>query len=264
MTRSTIQYQSTPTIRNLIGFILFLISTWVFAAKGHIFLGGTIAASKATMGNNNPIINYYDDNLTDAYPLHNRHTNTAIIGLISGYEFERAGLIPAIALGFGVYGTPGAYDYKGQVIETAIGDPSSTLYNYQYHVNSTRLMFEAQFTGALLEQLAPFITMGMGPAWNRLSGYKESPVDNTGYVALPPFQSHTNTNFAYQVGLGVGYAFNFDHIAADYQHERISLGYRYANLGDTSFGTRGAVYPYSLNTGRLSSNEAYLIYTHLF
>ena len=115
-----------------------------------------------------------------------------------------------------------------------------------------------------MEQFVPFINIGIGSAWNRLNGYKESPVDSTGYVALPPFQSHTNSNFAYQVGLGVGYAFNFDRYEADYQHERISLGYRYVNLGDASFGTRGAVYPYSLDTGRLISNEAYLTYTHLF
>ncbi len=259
-----IRYQSKQTSRNLAGLILFLISTSVFSANGHIFLGGTIGASEAIMSNNTPTINYYNGNLMDAYPLHRKHANAAIIGVNSGYEFEGDGLIPAIALGLGVYATPGDFDYKGQLIETAIGDPSSALYNYKYHVNSTRLMFETQFTWTLLKKFVPFINIGMGPAWNRLSGYKESPVDSTGYVALPPFQSHTNINFTYQAGLGVGYAFNFDRGAADYQHERIALGYRYVNLGDNSFGTRGAVYPYSLDTGRLTSNEAYLTYTHLF
>jgi opacity protein-like surface antigen len=259
-----IQYQNNQISRNFTGLILFLISTSVFAANGHIFLGGTIGASEAIIGNNNPTIRYYDGNLTDAYPLHAKHTNTATIGVNSGYAFEGDGLIPAIALSLGFYGTPGDYDYQGQLIETAIGDPSSTLYNYQYHVNSTRLIFEAQFAWTLLEKFAPFINMGIGPAWNRLGDYKENPVDSTGYVALPPFQSHNNTNFAYQIGLGIGYSFNFDRHVADYQHERISLGYRYVNLGNTSFGTRGTVYPYSLDIGRLISNEAYLTYTHLF
>jgi opacity protein-like surface antigen len=242
--------------------ILFLFSTSTFATHGHTYLGGTIGASKAIMGNSNPTITYYDGNLTDAYPVHGRQASTAIIGINGGYEFVGAGYMPAIALGLGIYGMPGDYDYKGQLIETAIGDPSSMLYNYKYHVNSTRLMFETQFTW-LFEKIAPFINIGFGPAWNRLSGYTESPVDSTAYVALPPFQSRTNTNFAYQLGLGVGYAFNFKRGVSE-NHDRISLGYRYVNLGNTSFGTRGAVYPYNLDTGKLTSNEVYLSYTHLF
>ena len=254
---------SVKASKKLSWLTIFLFSTSAFATHGHIYLGGTIGASKATVGNSNPTIQYYDGNLTDAYPIHGRHANTAIIGVNGGYEFVGACPMPAIGLGLGVYGTSGDYDYKGQLIETAIGDPSSTLYNYKYHVNSTRLMFETQFTWMLLEKLAPFINIGIGPAWNRLSGYTENPVDSTGYVALPPFQSHTHTNFAYQVGLGVGYAFNFSRCVSDY-HERISLGYRYVNSGNTSSGTRGAVYPYHLDTGRLTSNEVYLGYTHLF
>ena len=253
-----IQYQSKHANRNLAWVILFLISTSVYAVNGHVFLGGTIGLNKARMGNNNTTINYYDGNLTDAYPLNRNDANTATIGINSGYEFQGSGLIPAIALGLGIYGTPVGYDYKGQLVETAIGDPSSTLYDFKYHVHSTRLLLEAQFTWALLEKFAPFINMGIGPARNRLSGYEETPVDNTGYVPLPPFQSHASTDFAYQLGLGVGYAWG------NYQQERISLGYRYVNLGNTTFGTRGDVYPYRLDTGRLTSNEVYLTLTHLF
>lgn len=256
-----IQYQSKQKFSWV---ILFLFSTSVFAANGHMYFGGTIGASEATVGNTNPTIKYYDGNLTDAYPVHDRHATTALIGVNGGYEFVGAGYMPAIALGLGIYGTPWEYDYKGQVIETAIGDLSSTLYNYKYNIVSTRFMIETQFT-LMLGKLAPFLNIGIGPAWNRLNGYRESSVDGTGCVEqLPTFQSHTNTNFAYQVGLGVGYAFNFKSYVLDYLHERISLGYRYVNLGETSFGTRGAVYPFNLNMGRLSSNEVYLSYTHLF
>jgi opacity protein-like surface antigen len=262
--QSSISKQTNKqTNKRLSWLIIFLFPASVFAANGHIYLGGTIGASVAEVGNSNPRINYYDGFLTDAYPIHRSHATTAIIGLNGGYEFVGEGLTPAIALGLGIYGTPGEYDYKGQLVETAEGDPSSTLYNYKYNINSTRLMLEAQFTW-MLERFEPFINIGVGSAWNRISGYKESPVDSTGYVPLPPFQSRTNTNFAYQVGLGVGYAFNFSRCMSNYQHERISLGYRYVNLGDASFGTRGVVYPYSLDTGRLTSNEVYLTYTHLF
>lgn len=62
----------------------------------------------------------------------------------------------------------------------------------------------------------------------------------------------------------MGYAFNFKKSISDYQHERILLGYRYVNLGDASFGTRGEVYPYRLDMGNLTTNEIYLIFMHLF
>lgn len=247
--------------------ILFLVSAFTtssaFALIGHPYLGGTIGASIAENGNNNPQINYYDGFLTDAYPINGSHPTTSSIGVNGGYEFAGERFLPAIALGLGVYGTPGEYDYKGQLIETTLGDSGSTLYDYKFHIKSMRLMVEAQFTW-ILEQFAPFVAIGAGTAWNRLSGYTESPIDSTGYVALPPFQSRTNTHFTYQIGLGVGYAFNFARSRSGYQHERISLGYRYVNLGNASFGTRGAVYPYRLSMGRLTTNEIYLIYTHLF
>lgn len=257
-----LQYQSKQKLSWL---IVLLFSTSLFAANGHVYLGGTVGTSGAIVGNTNPTINYYDGSLTDAYPIHGRHANTTLIGMNGGYEFTGVGLRLAIALGLGMYGTLGNYDYKGQVIETAIGDSSSTLYNYKFHVASTRFMLEAQFTWTLLEKFAPFINIGIGPAWERLSGYTESSVDSPGCTALPPpFQSQTNTNFAYQAGLGIGYAFNFKRYVSDYSHERISLGYRYVNLGDTSFGTRGAVYPHNLDIGRITSNEVYINYMHLF
>lgn len=250
--------------KKLVGWlILFFLSTSPFAASGHIYLGGTIGASMVKIGNSNPIIHYYNHQLTDAYPVQGKYATTPVIGINGGYEFAGAGLTPAIAIGLGMYDTPIDDSYRGQLIETAIGDPSSTLYHYIYNVSSTRLMLEAQCRWILLGKFVPFINVGMGPAWNRLNGYTESPVDNTGYVALPPFQSRSHTYFAYQAGLGVGYAFNLGHCTSGYLHERISLGYQYVDLGNASFGTRGVVYPYRLDVGRLTNHEIYLTYTHL-
>jgi hypothetical protein len=243
--------------------VLLFFSTTIFASTNYPYLGATLGTSIAEVGNKHPHIIYYNGDLNDAYPSRGNHVSTAIMSINGGYEFGGVGWIPSIAFGLGIYNTLGNYGYKGQLIETAMGDPSSTLYDYKYQVNNTSLMLEAQFIW-IVRKFAPFINIGAGSAWNRMSGYKENPVNDTGYVPVPPFQSHTNTNFAYQAGFGVGYAFDFANGMSGYQHERISLGYRYANLGDASFGTRGAVYPYSLDTGRLTTHELYLAYTHLF
>jgi opacity protein-like surface antigen len=115
-----------------------------------------------------------------------------------------------------------------------------------------------------IKHFTPYVDIGLGSAWTQTNGYTETVATTDGYVSLSAFQNHTNRHFAYQAGLGVGYAFNISGIKTDFQHERISVGYRYVNLGNASFGTRGSTYPYKLNLGRLSSNDLYLSYTHLF
>ena len=257
------QYQSK---QKLIGLLLCLFSTTAFAASGNIYLGGSMGASLAKVGSGTRQITYDGGKLTDAYPIDGKHATAPLFSLNAGYEFmgDYATTMPAIALGVGVYSTLGSnLDFNGNVTETAAGDPGTTLYNYKYNVSSTRVMAEAQFSW-LLGRFAPFINGGAGTAWNHASGYSETPTTKTGFVALAPFQSHTNTNFAWQAGFGVSYVFNFNKSKARYWLERISIGYRYAHLGEASFGTRGTAYPYSLNTGTLTSNEIYLSYTHLF
>lgn len=244
--------------------LIYIISTSVFASNGHVFLGAIVGSSSTSISHTNPSINYYDGYLTDDYPIHERHTTNTVVGINGGYEFVGTGRMPAISVGVGIYPTQGNANYTGQLVETALGDPSSTLYNYQFQLTSSRLMLESQLTWTLFDKISPFINIGIGSARTRFSGYSESVVGSTGYVALPPFQSHTNTNFAYQIGVGIGYAFNFVSKNPSYPQERISLGYRYVNLGSTSSGLRGAVYPYKLNLGKITQNELYLSYTHLF
>lgn len=243
-------------------FSLFLLSQSAFATLGHPYVGGTVDLSFAEMGNTNSQITYYDGQLTDSYPLNSNNSTRAVLGLNGGYEFSGACYRPAIALGLGVYTAPTAYSFHGQVNESAGGDPSFLLYNYHYNVRSTRAMAEAQFSWQI-RKFAPFINVGIGSAWNRLSGYKENVATPDGYVVQPPFQSKTAANFAYQVGAGVAYTFNFCG-NDDFRHERISLGYRYVNAGNLSSGIRDADYPYDLNAGDLKTNSVYLGYTHFF
>lgn len=250
--------------QTLIGLIFSFCAGSLFAAEGHPYLGGSMGVSLSKIGNSNPVIHYDDDDLlTDAYPIRRARSNRLLMSGNTGYEFTGCRAIPSLALGLGLYGTPADYTYKGQLVETALDDPSTTLYDYSFNINSLRLMAEAQLSWTL-GNVVPFIQGGIGPAWNRLSGYSEAPVNNSGFVALPPFQTHNNTNFAYQAGAGLGYGFNFAGHCSEFKHERLALGYRYANLGDASFKSRGSVYPHPLNFGKLTSNEIYLSYTHLF
>jgi hypothetical protein len=243
-------------------FALFFFSIPAIAASGNMYIGTSLGAGMMTVAHRSPVITY-DEVIMDAYPLNKNHASAPIMSLNAGYEFSGVKWKPAIAFGLGVYGNLANESYHGQLIETVEGDESSTLYNYSYDINSTRVMAELQLTW-MLGQVSPFINVGVGPAWNKMNGYMEMAVDSTGYPALPPFQSQTHVNIAYQAGFGVSTAFNFAGSQSPVSQERISVGYRYVNLGSTSFGTRGADYPYSLDTGLLKTNEVYLGYTHLF
>lgn len=245
-------------------FILSFFSVSAFSAPGHFYVGSSLGASFADLDKHSPSISYFSGTLiTDDYPLNDDDATASIFSLNGGYEFMGAGWRPAIMLGAGVYTNLADYDYNGQLVETVQGNRGTTLYDYHYHLDSFRVMGEAQLTW-MLGRISPFINLGIGPAWNHIGGYKETAVTSNGYTALPPFESDTNTNFAYQLGFGLSTGFNFSNVNDDFWHERISIGYRYANLGETSFDTRGSAYPHELHVGRFTTNDIYLNFTHLF
>jgi opacity protein-like surface antigen len=250
---------------SLVSFVaLCVISFPVFSATGHMYAGASLGGSYAHIGNSSPQITYSSGvPIIDDYPLGSQNVSTTMLSLNGGYEYPGANWMPAIAVGLGLYTNPADYDFNGQVIETVTGEAPARLYNYTYNINNTRLMAEVQLTW-LMKHLSPFISFGAGPGWNRTNSYMESVVTSTGFVALPPFQSRNNLNLAYQAGIGVSFAFNYANPAADFLQDRISIGYRYVNMGQTSFGTRGVEYPHSLNTGSLQTNDIYISYTHLF
>lgn len=236
------------------------------ASVGQFYLGADGGASIVAIGNQNPQITYYNSLITDAYPVSNQHDTTLMLGLNGGYEWQGNRMRPTVAIGLGAYGTPGQYDYHGQVSETAVGSSPQPLYNNQFQISSFRLMAETKLSWVLKNGLTPLVDIGVGSAWNHLEGYKETvSVSNTdGYISLPPFQSKTNTNFAYQVGVGLGYSFNFKSNTDSVLHNSITLEYRYVDLGSNSFNTRGSYYPYSLNLGDLTTQEIFLNVTHIF
>jgi hypothetical protein len=126
--------------------LLFLssFSTLSFAADSHFYLSGAVGSSSLSIGNGNPQVNYYNGFLNDAYPPQKSNNSSFLFSLKGGYELiDSVGLRPAVSLGLGLYTMPSEYGYSGQLIETALGDPSSVLYNYKYNITSTRLMADA-------------------------------------------------------------------------------------------------------------------------
>lgn len=233
--------------------LLCLVPT--LSAHAATWLGASLAASNASLGNSAPRISYFSgDTITDTYPPSHSRTTRAAFGINGGYEWAPTVASARLSLGLGLYRNASRYPFSGSVFEAAAGDPGSTLYDYHYKASSTRIMAEGQATW-LVGTWMPFVNLGIGPAINRFSGYDETGINDNSYPPLPAFQSHNSTRFAWQAGLGAGIALG---------HGRLNAGYRYVNAGKTSFGTRGPDYPWRLNTGTLSTNDLYLAYIWLF
>jgi len=241
-------------------YLLMLLPMHVFAAPIYYYpyLSGTLGAGQGNLSTSNPSIRYAG--LLDQYPLASQYSKSILYGLNGGVQFANEEKCFAIDIGLGIYSEPN-YNYRGSLNET--DDATIMLANYRFNVSTLRLMVEAQFN-IVLGSFSPFISGGLGAARNYANNYSESPNTSSLYIPLPPFQSQTTTQFAYQLGGGVSYLFNTTKKPLAYKQERVSLGYRYVNSGQVPFGTRGSVYPHTLNVGNLWQNEIYFSYTHLF
>jgi hypothetical protein len=244
-----------PYHRKVLGVILSFLPVLTFASSWHAYLGGDGGTSIANIGNPNPDITYYNDQISDTYPLNNRTDMVGMWGLNAGLTHVGSGAFPTIGLGLGFYEIAPS-NQIGQVNE-AIGSDSQTLYDYQFRLTSYSLMAEIKLSWELANHLEPLLEVGIGPAWNQIKDYSETvaPANTNGYVALSPFQSKTNRDLAYQIGMGIGYVYDQNHI---------SVEYRYVDLGNISTNTRGTEYPYALNFGDLTTQEVFLNFTHVF
>lgn len=85
-------------------FVLSFFSNCAISAPGHFYVGSSLGASFANLGNHTPNISYRSGALiTDAYPLKDDDTTASIFSLNGGYEIAGEGWKPAIMLGVGYY-----------------------------------------------------------------------------------------------------------------------------------------------------------------
>lgn len=131
---------------------------------------------------------------------------------------------------------------------------SSTIgYDYQYVVVSHVVWLDNQLDIISWKKWTPFVDASIGSAFNTARHYRENPVE------LPPrpsaaFANHTNTQFAWRVGVGLNYALEWHECVG-----QISLEYRYSDLGNVNTGA-SVTYP-SVNhalSQRLTNSEIIL------
>jgi opacity protein-like surface antigen len=102
--------------------------------------------------------------------------------------------------------------------------------NYRLSAQSFSLLLESRAIFAA-HRIQPFVIADIGAAWNHLQRYNEVPTDpNSSATANPNvFRNNTQTNFAFEVGLGAQ-----TQIYNDKKHHvsySAALSYRYFNFG---------------------------------
>jgi len=192
------------------------------------------------------------------FPNKENYYGSPVYGINGGYEFK-LGSSGLLALGIGLYESSN-YNSKGQVWQkNEDADTNTHAFDYEYKLQSTRLMLEAQLAWQFdlnKIKVIPFISLGAGSSLNFANSYEETAVDVPNPVA--GFSSHRNTNFAYQLGAGIAIPFNNE-------HDRFFVAYKYVDLGKAQFNIRpGDPFLYQLNVGRIKTNEVCVGYTRLF
>ena len=104
---------------------------------------------------------------------------------------------------------------------------------YDIPIHSTRLMLDAALTVVSWKRLSLYALGGIGNAWNRISysDTENSSSDNDCPDQRVSLSSNTSSNFAWEAGLGLIYAFN--------DRFGLSLEYLYTDLGTARTSASG-------------------------
>lgn len=186
-------------------------------------------------------------------PFQNSYTNTntkptmefADAGIFVGVE---SALNDRLRAQLGVSGyADSQLKIQGRVWQ--FGLPQFETLAYSYKVQHKRAMLEGKFLTSFrgYRMLHPYVSWGLGAAFNKASNYQETPLI-LGAIPTLPFSNNTQTSLAWGLGLGVDYSIN--------RHVRFGAGYQFADLGSVSLGpTLAATTRQTLSFAHLYSNQ---------
>lgn len=107
-------------------------------------------------------------------------------------------------------------------------DPASdATYRYDYQIQSHQLLAEGKVYWIAKEKIQPFLMVGLGPVFNKVSNYQTSVPPFLEFT--PMFSNDTKTDVSYAVGPGVDLSLS--------PSFRMGFAYRWTDLGSTTTGT---------------------------
>jgi opacity protein-like surface antigen len=157
------------------------------------------------------------------YKPKNSNTSNMLWGGFLGSEVTRSSLWQLIA-GLGYY-QPSSLSTKGVLTQGADLE-SSSQYRYRYQTQSQQLLAEGKLYWLATKRIQPFLMIGIGAAFNKVSDYQTSIPPFLEFT--PEFSNHTQTNFTYALGPGIDISLS--------KSLRIGVAYRFADLGSANTG----------------------------
>lgn len=152
------------------------------------------------------------------------NTTNMLWGGFVGTEVTRAQSWGLIA-GLGYY-QPNTLSMMGALTQGADLRSDDT-YRYGYQAQSQQLLAEGKLYWMAKDMVQPFLMVGIGAAFNKISGYQTNVPPF--FEFTPAFSNHTQTNFTYAIGPGIDISLS--------KAFRIGVAYRFANLGAANTGS---------------------------
>lgn len=190
----------------------------------------------------------------DSYAV-NHDTFQPMVAVFAGKRWQRdSAWLPAYSLGVR-YESLFTTTVHGVISQYSL--PEFTNYDYTWNIVSNLLFASAKVNLYQYKRLLPYVTAGLGGAFNRASGYEENALPGVTSRFSPDFQDNTKTQFAYHVGVGLDVQLT--------QGMLVSLAYQYMNLGQIKSGYGTSTWSnQSLDLGSYHSNGLFLGATYLF
>jgi opacity protein-like surface antigen len=219
-------------------------STWYMGMN----LGGMKPSlPSAILVNNGSNLAFPND--VDRYSTH--ESSALFLSAIAGRFWQRSSrMLPGYALGL-KYQHLFSNTIHGQVMQYSV--PKFINYDYAWNVSVDTLSAYSKLELIRLGIVIPYVIGGLGVAMNHSYGYHERALPGIFARDNPGFGSHTQSNLAYDLGLGIDIALKPELM--------FSLGYSYQHLGSVHSGQGLRFPPLDMN---LNANALFAGMTYLF
>lgn len=158
------------------------------------------------------------------YVAQNSSSQRMIFGVYAGAE-RALNTQLLVQMGVGYYES-GAFSSERNRLIQGVDATSSDQFSWHYKVRNQSLLTEAKLLGTLKKQIHPYLLLGLGASFNQAYDYT---VKQPAFLTFTPqFRAHTETNFTYNLGLGIDTDIS--------KNCRLGVGYRFANLGQANLG----------------------------
>lgn len=143
---------------------------------------------------------------------------------------------------------------KGSLIQGA--DPASyDTYSYSYQIQTQQLLAEGKLYWVTQERIQPFLLIGIGAAFNKVSDFQTSVPPFLEFT--PVFSNHSQTNFTYAMGSGIDISLS--------KSFRLGVAYRFTDLGLANTGRAqidGIPISSTLKQSHLNANQILTQFTY--